>query len=55
MKKRLFSIVALFLLVGCTNDEQNLAKTIYSNKATATDGNIALSFEKLAERKPFWL
>lgn len=53
MKKKLFSIAALFLLVGCTNDEQNLAKTIYSDKATATDGNISLSFEKLDERKPF--
>jgi len=51
---KLLSIVSLFVLAGCTNNGgQSSTKTIYSDKASVTDGNISLSFTDLNEYKGY--
>ena len=51
---KLLSITLLFVLAGCTNNcGQCSIKTIYSDKALVTDGNISLSFINLIEYKGY--
>ena len=59
MKKTILLLSSIFVLAGCTisgnsnTPSQNSTKTIYSDKASVTEGTLTLSFTELNEYKGF--